>query len=190
MAAGLFSVFFAAALPFYTTLAKAEIPGTPGRLGTYLMVQNVAFMCFAFVLGLLADRKGNRLVILILYSILPLCPWSAIAITKYASVAAKPWLYMAVYAVIGAAITLHQILLNYILEYSPKEKHPTYIGTFNSIMAVGAVLPVVLGFLIDRLGFGPVFIGLGCLLVGAVPVAWPLIEVRGMKREHMPRIGA
>lgn len=103
-------------------------------------------------LGPLGDRKGHKRVLEL--SIL----FSAAAVAA-ASLAPAPAWFHAVFALVGmstAGFMISGVMI--ILEFSAPERRPTYIGLCNTIVGmVGAVTPLVGGWLAGAIGYQPLF---------------------------------
>ena len=75
-------------------------------------------------------------------------------------------------------------LSDYTLEVSPKEDHPQYLGTMNLCISAPILLSVPAGWLMDRVGFEPVFIVVAVLLAIGWLCTFGLSEPR--KRYELP----
>ena len=60
-------------------------------------------------------------------------------------------------------------MLGYTLEASPQHEHPRYLSTLSLAQAVPFLLSPLVGWLVDRFGFEPVFLfGSALLIAGAL----------------------
>jgi MFS family permease len=75
-------------------------------------------------------------------------------------------------------------LSDYTLEVSPQEDHPQYLGTMNLAISAPILFSVPAGWLMDRLGFQPVFVAVTALLVLGWLCTFALSEPR--KRVDLP----
>ncbi|NLE76834.1 MAG: MFS transporter, partial [Chloroflexi bacterium] len=81
-----------------------------------------------------------------------------------------PYLFALVFLMSGFSEGGRGIVFSaYLLDVTPDDERPLYIGLMNSFLGVGALSPLVGGVLVDRLGYAPVF-GLvaGFLVAGAL----------------------
>ncbi len=153
-----------------------------------LVAQTMARAVSATIMGQLADRWGNRLVMRILSFALVAWPLMGVFLSHYAT-PEHPWYWAPVYLMVGIVIPLGPICENYILEVTPIERHASSLGIANGMMTIVAVAPLAVGVLIGGLdiggktiitGFGhrPVFIGLAIAMTPAIYFAARLGEPR------------
>jgi len=128
-----------------------------------LIAQNFVNAMGSLVMGLIADRYGNRIVLRTLIAIAGCVPWIAIGISKLPADMGIQ-LYWLVFAFIGFAPVTQRIITNYILEISPVEQHPQYLGTLNVIQILPLLTAPIIGWTIDKISFQPVFIA-GSILI-------------------------
>ena len=142
---------------------------------TAALVASTAFT--SLLLGLLADRQGHKLILVISSLALAL---SALAAVKASSALA----FGAVFLLVGAATGGDQVSsLNIILEFCAPPDRPTYIGLTNTLMApLKAMAPLIGGWLATWLGYSPMFlITIIVALAGALMMGWWVKEPRGLK---------
>ncbi len=138
--------------------------------------------------GVLADRKGHKLVIE-LSALL-----GALAV-GLASLASTPEWFHLVFALTGASmagIILSGIMI--VFEFCSPEMRPTYIGLSSTVTGLAAaVTPMLGGWLADALGYRPLF-GLAFVfgLAGLALLHWSVREprlVNGERERVAPRRG-
>lgn len=162
-------------LGFYTTYGRrmGVINDTSIILATLCQVVFQASSSSLF--GRLADNRGNRVAICGLL-------WAEAAIPLCALVTGGwlrvPWLYMAVYALIGFRFPLFQLTVNYLLEIVPEADHALALGITNTLTIVTAPAPLLFGFAADRMGYAAVLGLVSFLVAGAALVALGLDEPR------------
>jgi hypothetical protein len=147
----------AALFPFYTAYAR-EYVGVPIKLlALSLFIQHGANAGCQIFVGPLADRQGNRFVLLVLGWLavfIPLVP----LVAKYLIPANMSiYFYLVTYLLIGTAVGRELFLQNYILEISSLEKQPLFVGTLNLFVGLSSLFPVIIGALLIVLSYEMVF---------------------------------
>jgi MFS family permease len=143
-------------------VSSAEVGGLTAVLVGTQAVMNLA-------LGRLADRRGNKLVLVAgvigagLTSLITLLAGSA------------AW-FWAIYVLLGFSLSAENIgSLNIILEFCNEEDRPTYIGLTNTILAPTKILaPILGGWLAGWAGYGPLFVAAVVVasLAAIVMIGW------------------
>lgn len=165
-------------LQFYTVYAKSQLQIANSMLAWYLVFQVGLTPLGSVFYGLLADRYGNRLAIRIGSAIFALTPAMAMLVGSWPGLTQRAWLYSIVYALIGFNLPVQQILTNYLLEITPLELHPNYLGVYNALRSITLVFPPAIGLLMDSFSFDKVFLGLAAFLALGVVLAYLLVEPR------------
>lgn len=161
--------------PHYTVFGMRRLGLAPGNFFTLIAVQNTINALSSGVMGNLADRRGNRFVLRMLIFIGALAPLVAIFISRLAIGADLYWI---VYAFLGFIPVSNRVVINYTLEISPQEKHPQYLGVMSLFQALPLCASPLLGLLIDRLSFEPVFVFCSLITLWAVFLTFRLNEPR------------
>ena len=141
MGAGFFIVYGA---------ERFGLDGTQAAALTGILVGSQALM--NLVWGLLADRKGHKLVLA--------CAAGSMALAALtALLAGSPEVLWLVFFLLGSSIAADSVSgLNIILEFSAPEDRPTYIGLTNTLLAPAKVLaPLIGGSLATWLGYPALF---------------------------------
>jgi MFS family permease len=141
MAAGFFMVYGAE----HFGLGGEQVGGLTAVLVASQAVMNL-------LLGLLADRKGHKIVLMITafsMALSALVAWAAVS---------PAWLYVT-FAFLGVSIAGDSVSgINIIVEFCTPENRPTYIGLTNTLLAPAKALgPVIGGLLATWAGYGGVF---------------------------------
>lgn len=170
---------------FYTVFSCNELHTPLSMLANYLVVQVVANMLGSYVYGRMADAVGNKRVLIIIMILVALTPLTAVLVITAPNVPYRIWLFSAVYFLIGFNLPVHQILINYLLEIAPLDKHPHYLGVYNALRTVVFIFPPLTGLCIDIFGFVPVFFALSLLLSGGIILSLRLIEPRVHQKNDM-----
>lgn len=161
--------------PHYTVFGKRTLGLVSRNFVTLLIAQNMVSGLGALVMGNIADRHGNRIVMRVLIFVAACVPLLAIGLSLLPMGAHWYWL---VYACLGFTPVSGRILTNYTLEISPQEKHPQYLGLLSVLQTVPLLGSPVVGLLIDRFSFESVFISCSVLVFCSVLLTFRLVEPR------------
>ncbi|MFQ6039287.1 MAG: hypothetical protein ACE5PV_00415, partial [Candidatus Poribacteria bacterium] len=118
--------------PHYTVFGMRTMGVKPSGFVQWLIAQNVINAVGSVVMGLLADKYGNRIILRLLIFIGGCVPLIAIGISKLPKDLGHQ-LYWIVFALIGFTPVSGRIITNYTLEIAPQKRHPQYLGTLNVI---------------------------------------------------------
>jgi MFS family permease len=125
----------------------------------------------------MADRRGNKMVLGILIAAAGCVPLLAIGIAALpASIGGR--VYWLVFACIGVAPVLQRIIVNYVLEICPRERHGQYLGTLNLILILPTMASPFIGRAIDHFSFRPVFIACSMIVFCGAILSLTLDEPR------------
>ncbi|MBM79574.1 MAG: hypothetical protein CMJ78_03145 [Planctomycetaceae bacterium] len=134
------------------------------QLMLWVITQNVTVGLASFLLGMLADRKGNRLVLRVEGFITALTPVFALVLSSSFVDDGRRW-YWLTFCLLGLTPVTIKTITNYTLELTEPINHPRYVSTMSLCLAVPFLLSPLVGLLVDKLGFDIVFIS------GAIVVA-------------------
>jgi MFS family permease len=153
-------------IPFVIAQAKDNFTVDNRQVGNYLMVQVVSSIVINLLLQWLKPKRPERPYRYLLISYIvagALLPLTALILVNY------PRLYFINFILSSIIISLHQMILPAIqLEISHGGNRAwvtAIVGAFN-IMAL--IYPLAAGFLMDRWGYLPVFIGTSFLILTAI----------------------
>ena len=160
--------------PFYMRYGKESCGADWERmLGWMLAAQALSRAVGGAVMGALADRFGNRLVIRMVSLLVVLRPLYALFAGKAA--VAHPWVYVSVYALLGLILPGMPVTGNYILELSTPERQPDYIGALNTCLMLNVLAAPVAGIAADIFGYEALLVALA---VAALPGVWVSLRLR------------
>jgi len=146
--------------PFYVVYARNELNVNAGMVGVYLSMQMGGAALSNLLWGWLGDRYGNKPVVAGTALAGMLAPLLALL-----TPASRPELYAIVFALIGATMSGMRLgHVNFLLEMAPPEIRPTCVALQNTLLTPAALLPLVVGALIQTLSY-PILLGAGAALM-------------------------
>jgi MFS family permease len=169
--------------PFYIIYATEVLGLSPGVAGVLVATWALAAALSNVVWGRVADRHGNRRLLLLAGSLMMLAPVLMVLIPLVAHPTASPALLTVALALValcsGAGNDGVMIAaMTYLIEVSPEAERATYLGVANTILGIGAFLPLLGSGMIVTLGYQATF-GIGAILaITAVVVLTRLREPR------------
>lgn len=148
--------------PFYVVHARQTLEISAGAVGLFLSFQMAGAALSNLLWAFLADRYGNKYVIIGTLTSAGLAPVLALVLPNLA-----PMAYGLVFALLGAMLSGMRLgYNNFVLEMAVPEMRATCVALQNTLLAPITLLPLVAGFLIQELSFGLIF-GLEAILMGA-----------------------
>jgi MFS family permease len=151
--------------PFYVVYAQSDAGVDVGMVGIYLSAQMAGAALSNLLWGWLGDRHGNRTVIIGTAITGGMAPLLALLAPL-----TLPSLFVLVFAFLGATMSgLRLGYSNFILEMAPVEMRPTCVALQSTLLAPVAVLPLVVGILIEAWSY-PVLLASGVLFMAVA--AW------------------
>jgi len=160
--------------PFYVVYAQSKVGVDAGMVGLYLSAQMAGAALSNLLWGWMGDRYGNRSVIAGTAITGGLAPLLSL-IAPYTTAA----MFLPVFACLGATISGTRLgYSNFILEMAPVELRPTCVALQNTLLAPVALLPLVVGALIQAWSY-PALLALGTALMAfTVFLALRLLDPR------------
>jgi len=141
------------ALPFYAVYATRRIGDSAVQVANFNLTLMICQAMSTLLWGYLGDRKGYRLI----YRLVTVTGFATAGLSLVVSSLGG---YLLVFTLLG--ITLGGVLIadtNMVLEISPREQTPTYVGLMNTMVGpVMGLAPIVGGLLASRWGYSSVFI--------------------------------
>jgi MFS family permease len=172
------------ATPFYIVYAKRALGVPAGMVGVYLTWSTLAGIASTLVWGWVSDRGGNRGLIQLTNLVGLATPLVALFIPLLVcwqpSVTAQaPHAFTVVFALssifqMGLAIGYH----NYLLDITPAENRPLYIGLANTLTGLTLLVSAVGGLIVDLAGLAVLFWVVAACYAGALLWAGRLREPR------------
>ena len=102
-------------------------------------------------------------------------PLLAIGISRMPSGAQFYWI---VFALMGFTPVSARIVTNYTLEIAPQAKHPQYLGVMSLFQAIPLFVSPLIGMLIEKFAFEPIFISCSVLVSIGFLLTFRLAEPR------------
>jgi MFS family permease len=163
--------------PHYTVFGVESLGLEDRDFVPLLIAQNTVNAIGSLMMGYMADRMGNKVVLGALVAAAGCVPLLAVGIAALPASLGRR-LYWLVFACIGVAPVLQRIIVNYVLEICPQEKHGQYLGTLNLILTLPTMASPLVGWAIDRFSFRPVFIASSIIVFCGAILSLKLDEPR------------
>ena len=152
--------------PHYQAFAREKLGLSGGHLVMWVIVQNAAVGIYSLFAGPLADAWGNRLTMRMLIFGSAIAPLLA-AVLPYLPGGMAANLFWMVFIALGVMPLVLRIVTNYALEICEASEHPRYLSTVSLCLAVPFLFSLVVGWLVDVVGFQVVFLSTsGLILLG------------------------
>ena len=177
----LVAMFFSVGLflfPHYQAFARDRLGTQLPSLLSWVVVQNVATGLASVVAGPATDRRGTRIVLVGLLACTAITPLLVVGLSLLPHATAGQ-LFWLVYVPLGINPILMRTFSNAALELAPDlASQPRYVSLVGVALAAPFVVSPGVGFLVDVIGFQPVFLG-GTVVIGlGVSLALGLPEPR------------
>ncbi len=141
-------------VPFYLAFAREIIKIKESEIGTYLTFQILGAIASNFFWGKISKQIGSKKTLELCIFIGALLPVLSIFIQRSA-----PQLFFLIFFGIGMVTSGRQISFNtYLLDISPEDHRPLYVGINGSLVIFVIILPLIGGSLIEKFGYYVTFI--------------------------------
>jgi MFS family permease len=161
--------------PFYVVHARSTLAISAGTIGLFLSFQMAGAALSNLLWGWLADRYGNKTVIIGTLASAGLASSLALVLPGWVS----PLVYGLVFALVGAMLSGMRIgFNNFVLEMAAPEMRATCVALQNTLLAPLTLFPLIAGFLIEASSFWLVFSGEAMLMGVGLAVAFGLLDPR------------
>ena len=162
--------------PHYQQIAAEKLGlGTPW-LVWWVVAQNMGTAIFSLVTGPIADRAGNRRVLLIVTLLIAAGPLAALTCIYIPDLGRRA--FPLVFTLIGLTPVAQKTFNNYTLEITKPENHPRYLSTLSLSMALPIFASPLVGYAIKYVGFEIVYLIVVCLLLAGWFMSFGLTEPR------------
>lgn len=165
-------------LQFYTLYWRETGTMTAGALVLATVIQVFWQSLSSSILGRVADRLGNRVVVYRLLWVEAVIPLVALALGGFEPFRGHWGWYMGVYVLVGFRFPLFQLLVNYLLEIVPQRDHAMALGAVTTVQLITAPAPLLFGGLARAWGFPAAFVAGAAIGIYGCIVARGLEEVR------------
>jgi MFS family permease len=172
----------AGSTPFYMVFARSRLDVPAQIAGVYIWAATLGGATFSIIWAHFNDTRGPRSVIRGTCIALTVAPLLALLVPAVAGLLvgtfpgvkqALPYLFAVVFLATGATMPgMWMGTNNYLLELTSHEDRPRYIAVFNTLALPGAVLPVLVGALLEAVPFRLVFGLMALCGAAALMVAW------------------
>jgi hypothetical protein len=175
--------------PHYQSLARSSRMNLSfDSLLIWVIVQNAGTALFSLLVGPLADRRGNRLVMhLIMFGIAAM-PSVAIALAHAGRWGALA--YPVIFFMLGLTPIGFKIFNNYTLEICPPENHTKYLSTLALCYAVPLIFAPLFGWLVEVTSYELVFGGVSLIVFAGWLGTFTLEEPRRRVAEAEAQAGS
>lgn len=160
--------------PFYIIYATERLGLSPGVAGIFVAIWALAAALSNLIWARVTDRQGPQRVMIIAGALIAFAPLlilvAPLLTTGMGAALLIAALGLAFLSVGAGNDGVMIVAMTYVLEVAPEDERPIYLGVANTLLGVGALLPLLGGWLIGVIGFQSTFaIGtvLGCLGVAA-----------------------
>jgi len=156
-----FLVLATISITFFSVFAIQRFGAPPSAVGEFTMMMVVAQVVSAPVMGLLADRFGNKTTLVVAASALfGSAVWALLAPTL-------EWFYL-VFGLLGVNVSSETMArYNIAVEFAVERKRGVFLGLMNALLAPCYLVGLLGGWISDVVGYPAVFVtGASCSLVG------------------------
>ncbi|AKI97723.1 MFS transporter [Kosmotoga pacifica] len=141
-------------IPFYVLLAKETFGLTGENVGNFLFLQMIGMLIAGFFWGNYLHRKGFKKLLYLCAIFGSTLPILALLLSK-----TNANLYMLIFLLTGITLSARKMgFEGLLIEISNNENRALYTGISGAFNLVTALLPLVMGMIIDSLGFAVVFV--------------------------------
>jgi MFS family permease len=163
--------------PFYIIYVTEQLHLPKSTAGLLIAVSAVAAASSNVLWGRLGDTKGMIWLLRLTGSLAiipPLMLYASPSIAPLGAIVLLGWLLTASLIAGISADGVGIASMTFLLEVSPPEQRPLYMGLANTILGIGAVIPVIGGILVNQVGYSLTFIFAALWSLGAISLAGTL----------------
>jgi MFS family permease len=166
--------------PHYQAFARESFGLAGIHLLHWVIIQQIAVGVFSLLIGLTADRWGNRLTLQLVVFGAAAGPGLAAAFSWLPQQGAAPFFWI-IFVALAIVPMVLRILTNYTLEICAIGDQPRYLSTVNLSLACSFILAPFAGWLVDAVGFRFVFLTVMAFNILSGLITLGLIEPRHSK---------
>ncbi len=142
-------------LPFYVSFAKSRYSLEPELIGNLLLIQIGGMIISSFIWKILVRKRGFKGILYVLSGLSAALPFLAFFFGTYLPVSA----YLMVFFLSGMVLSAQKVTAEAVLvEISSNEDRALYAGILGTFNLSVALLPLIAGILISRVGYIPLFV--------------------------------
>jgi len=171
------------AAPFYMVFALDVLGLGSGSIGVFTAAQVIGGILSAPLMARMGERRGTRAVIrlsTVLVLCVPLAGLGVFALHPLIGGVAALSLYAVLFVLLGSAGNGSTAgFMNYLLEFSPAQERPAYVGMANTLNGLVFVAPLLGGWIVAASSYPMLF---------AVTAAISLAAVFGARKLKEPRV--
>ncbi len=145
------------ALPFYVIYARELMGLQAGAVGIFLSIQMVGAILSNILWGLLSDRIGNKIVLVLVSAVALISPILTFLIA-FCPPLHTTRCFGFIFFFLGFALSGIRLgYTNYMLDVSPETERPTYLGFMNTFLAPVLLLSSLGGLIIEKTSYEVLF---------------------------------
>lgn len=175
--------------PHFQWLGREKLGSSLQDLIYWVVAQNISVGVFSSLLGMVADRHGNRLAVRIAVFLTSLTPVVAILLASPLVEDGRRWFWLT-FVLLGLVPVTMKTILNYTLELADETHHPRYLSTMTFCFAIPPlVFSAAFGSLIDLMPYQyPFLMVTGLIALGGL-LTFRMAEPRHMSAEASTMVG-
>jgi hypothetical protein len=170
--------------PFYAIYALQQLGAPATALGSYVIVATASSITANFLFRRPANRAQNVTILQISIVLLILAPLAAFFIHN--------WVWFALVFVLSAAGQSGMGIAAWNLLYAvaKEEERTLYVGTANTLLSLPSLAPILIGGVIDSIGFNPGFILAAVTASIALMFSFRFVQMRALDRQALEKARA
>jgi predicted MFS family arabinose efflux permease len=170
----------AMAFPFYAAYAYTELGFSESSVGLFVSVWVGSGVLSNYVWGILADRRGNRVVLVTTAVVGLFAPLVILLIPPGAGASgANLWVVTGTFLLNGFARSGRFISnMTYLLEEAPEDRRPVHVGFMNTLSFPFMLSPILGGVVVRLFSFHALFAASAVFALASVLLSARLTEPR------------